>query len=97
MSRFFDISPGVSVDLEEVEAIQEVDPTSTIVWIKGRQYTAAFPFETLKAILRSGPDQEESSEMKVANQILTGMNPATPTDGQGPNPSTDRFETNPAW
>ena len=87
--RMFDISPTISIDLDQVEAIQADDIGSTLLIINGKSYQTPIAFPTMKSLVQGHQhEQPLVPEVKVKTSTLPEI---ISNEGVG------RYHTDPAW
>jgi hypothetical protein len=83
--RLFEIKTGTCVDLDKVEAISELSPTTSAVFINGKGYESTISYYSMKTLVKAG-------EMLEQEQINSPMAEVEPVQVM-PN----KFDSHPAW
>lgn len=84
--RLYEISKGLSVDIDAIEAIEEGDDAETFVFISGKRFTSALPYSTLRNIVggisKIGKDWQSKSFkqeiLEIQREMLKGATSPRP-------------------
>ena len=66
--KFLEISEGLSINIDEIEAIRKVDDFTCKVFLNFNEYTANFPYMTLLALLDT-MREEKSTNQEILNKL----------------------------
>ena len=70
--KFFEISDGRCVNLDEIEAVEKIDDLNCRVMTEYNEYEAKMPYSTMISILEAYHESEkEVDNSKVLNEIST--------------------------
>lgn len=67
--RYIEVQEGLSIAIEDIEAIQKIDDFQTDVYTHHHHYTSTFPYLTLLDLLEREGEKEEKES--------TGLKPET--------------------
>lgn len=71
--RLLQIQSGVSINVDKIDGIKEVDENTCEVYVGKRTYIATYPYDTLMSLLRQDEivDQGKSKEQVMDETLKT--------------------------
>ena len=67
--KYLEIKEGLSIKVEEIEAIERVDEYNCTIYTNHNLYASTFPYMTLLSIVENANEEKEKEDMQMKQNI----------------------------